>query len=91
MASYYSNGKLLITGEYVVLDGALSLAIPTKYRQSLTVESINEPKIIWKSLDENGGIWFETIFQINEITTSQAPSNDIKNRFLAPPPVTKTC
>ena len=25
----YSSGKVLLTGEYVILDGALSLAAPT--------------------------------------------------------------
>ncbi|GAL63796.1 hypothetical protein [Algibacter lectus] len=49
MKEYFSNGKLLISGEYVVLDGAISLAVPTKYGQSLTVENINEAKIIWRS------------------------------------------
>jgi hypothetical protein len=27
---FYSNGKLLITGEYLVLDGAKAFALPTK-------------------------------------------------------------
>ena len=31
---FYSNGKLLITGEYVILDGALSLAVPSLLGQS---------------------------------------------------------
>ena len=57
--TYYSNGKLLLTGEYLVLDGALSLAVPTQFGQSLTVETIDERKLIWKSLDEKGNIWFE--------------------------------
>ena len=48
MQNYYSNGKLLLTGEYVVLDGALSLAIPTRYGQSLTIEPINDSKLIWE-------------------------------------------
>ena len=48
--TYQSNGKLLLTGEYVVLDGALSLAVPTKFGQSMHVENIDQPKIIWKSL-----------------------------------------
>ena len=65
-----SHGKLLLTGEYVVLDGALSLAVPTKFGQSLEVEAIEDPEIIWKSLDENGNIWFETTFETtnNEIS-----------------------
>ncbi len=82
MKSFSSNGKLLLTGEYVVLDGALSLAVPTKFGQSLTVEAISEPKIIWKSLDEKGNIWFEDIFFLEEIATSPTPRNDISNRLV---------
>ena len=37
---FYSPGKLLLTGEYVVLDGAKSLAIPTIFGQSLNITSI---------------------------------------------------
>ena len=51
--TFYSNGKLLLTGEYVVLDGANALAVPTKYGQNLVVEIINKPYIIWKSFNEN--------------------------------------
>lgn len=64
---FYSNGKLLITGEYAVLDGALSLAVPTKYGQSLTVKEIDQPQILWKSFDKNGAIWFEEIFELNNL------------------------
>ena len=64
MKRLYSHGKLLLTGEYVVLDGAQSLAIPTSYGQSLTVKPIDESKLIWKSLDENNNLWFEDIFTI---------------------------
>lgn len=62
--SFYSNGKLLLTGEYVVLDGATALAIPTKYGQSLEVKITGEEGIYWKSFDENGGIWFEDVFDL---------------------------
>jgi len=63
--TFYSHGKLLLSGEYVVLDGALSLAIPTKYGQSLIIEQIDEPKLFWKSFDENKSVWFENEFEIN--------------------------
>ncbi len=52
----------MLTGEYVVLDGALSLALPTKLGQSMKVELIDKPNIVWKSLDEKGRIWFEGKF-----------------------------
>src|SRR5690606_17098005 len=60
--TFYSNGKLLLTGEYVVLDGAVALAVPTTLGQSLMVEPIGEPKIEWQSLDAQGNIWFEGAF-----------------------------
>ena len=55
----YSNGKLLLTAEYVVLDGAKALAIPTQFGQSLQIVALDEPIIHWKSLDENNKVWFE--------------------------------
>ena len=82
MKKYYSNGKLLLTGEYVVLDGALSLALPTKFGQSLTVESIDEAKLVWKSLDNNGNVWFEDEFLIHQITTPPNPKNETSKRLL---------
>jgi mevalonate kinase len=80
--SFYSNGKLLLTGEYVVLDGALSLAVPTKFGQLLEIESLNEPKLIWKSFDEKGSIWFEDIFLLEKIVTSYTPRNAISDRLV---------
>ncbi len=64
---YYSNGKLLITGEYAVLDGALSLALPTKYGQSLTISSIEGDNIVWKSYTNTEEIWFETTLELADI------------------------
>ena len=34
---FHANGKLLISGEYLVLDGALALAVPTRFGQNLQV------------------------------------------------------
>ncbi len=64
---YYSNGKLLITGEYAVLDGALSLALPTKYGQSLNISSIEGDNIVWKSYTNTEEIWFETTLELADI------------------------
>lgn len=60
----YSNGKLLISGEYLVLDGALGLALPTKFGQSLEIEEIDMPQLVWKSLDEVGAVWFECVIDL---------------------------
>jgi len=68
---FYSNGKLLLSGEYVVLDGAKALAIPTKYGQKLTVTPIDfpipeeVPNLVWKSFDERDLIWYQHAFEIS--------------------------
>ena len=64
LEKYYSNGKLLLTGEYLVLDGATSLALPTKYGQDLTVEKIGPPYLVWESLDVNENQWFHSKFEL---------------------------
>jgi hypothetical protein len=67
---FYSNGKLLISGEYLVLDGATALAIPAKFGQSLEVIPSEKEGIVWKSFDENGNIWFEDRFSVSETDPS---------------------
>ena len=62
-ATFHAHGKLLLTAEYFVLDGATALAVPVKFGQSLTVEKQNEDKNLhWASLDENGKTWFKATF-----------------------------
>ncbi|MCW4468700.1 GYDIA family GHMP kinase [Flavobacterium sp. MFBS3-15] len=57
--TFYSNGKLLITGEYTVLDGATALALPTKTGQYLDVEETGDNGwITWISLDADGTEWY---------------------------------
>jgi mevalonate kinase len=65
--TFYSNGKLLITAEYLVLDGAKALALPTKFGQNLIIEENNSPEITWKSYDSDGSIWFEDNLSFAEI------------------------
>ncbi|RZJ71608.1 GYDIA family GHMP kinase [Flavobacterium sp.] len=66
---FYSNGKLLLTGEYVVLDGAQALAFPTKFGQDLTIEPASDKKIHWKSFNKDGSVWFEDSYDFTEICT----------------------
>ncbi len=47
-----------MTSEYGVLDGALSLAIPTRYGQRMTVKQTRKSDLYWKSYDLNNEEWF---------------------------------
>ena len=51
----FSPGKLLLTSEYVVLDGALSLAIPTKWGQEFFFEEIPDENstIFWTAFHQD--------------------------------------
>ncbi|MDO5607087.1 MAG: GYDIA family GHMP kinase [Capnocytophaga sp.] len=61
---YYSHGKLLLTGEYAVLDGALSLAVPTALGQRLGISPNGKTNLHWTSCDLHGNVWFEnTLFE----------------------------
>ncbi len=62
---FFGRGKLLLTGEYFVLDGAKSLALPTKagQRLSVTYRPSFSPTLSWSSYDVNGDLWFKGEFE----------------------------
>lgn len=74
--TFYSNGKLLITGEYLVLDGAKGFALPTKFGQNLIIEEGNSQEIHWKSYDSDGSIWFEGTILFSDIIKETNSENE---------------
>jgi mevalonate kinase len=62
--TFYSNAKLLITGEYVVLDGSWALATPLRVGQKMEVFE-HAPTLLWKNFDRNGKLWFEAEFELS--------------------------
>ena len=65
---FKSNGKLLITSEYLVMKGAMALAIPAKLDQELNVTSTNSDFVNWKSFNKNNQIWYEEKFFLDKGT-----------------------
>ena len=59
MNRYYSHGKFLLTGEYLVLRGALAFALPLNLGQSLEVEELetNKDQLHWEAFRPEGK-WF---------------------------------
>lgn len=56
--TYHANGKLLLTGEYLVLHGAKAIALPLKLGQQLTVQDgVNSDNIEWQAFYD-GKVWF---------------------------------
>ena len=67
MERIFSHGKLLISSEYLVLDGALALALPTKLGQEFFFEEKfdNQSIIEWESLCR-GEKWFKSKIDYNK-------------------------
>ncbi len=83
MKQFYSNGKLLITGEYLVLDGAKALAIPTKFGQDLQVEPSSKLGITWNSFTPKNKLWISCFFSF-EVLFGNTKRNfsETENRLL---------
>ena len=77
----YSNGKLLLTGEYAILDGAKGLALPTKFGQYLKLQTENSETLNWVSVDQNGKVWFKGQFSRAEVRIIRTSDADISKRL----------
>ncbi len=78
MKEFRANGKLLLSGEYFVLDGALSLGLPTRLGQRMTVEEYtsDEKKIHWQGFDHENNSWFEVVYNISDLEIVSTSDND---------------
>lgn len=76
-----ANGKLLLSGEYAVLDGALALALPTCFGQELEVLEVpGTPGLLyWESMDEQGKPWFSAAFHTADWSCAEGvPSETVQ-------------
>jgi mevalonate kinase len=82
--TYYSNGKLLLTGEYVVLDGAVALAVPTRFGQNLVVKEGKSDFLKWTSFDVDQNIWFTDTIGIESIKNKKGSdqNSSVKNTLI---------
>ena len=80
--TFYSNGKLLLTGEYLVIDGAKALAIPTQKGQSLSVKETEEgSQLIWKSWTYDNQCWLDVHFSLPHLSIEKS-SDQNKSKWL---------
>ncbi|MFK7776367.1 MAG: GYDIA family GHMP kinase [Saprospiraceae bacterium] len=78
----HAKGKLLLSSEYFVLDGALALALPTSKGQSFTFKNLpNSDLILWESFDEKEESWFEGSFSTENFEAINSSDLEISNRL----------
>ena len=75
--SIESFGKLLISGEYLILRGAKGLSIPVNFSQTLNVDENTSGYFDWKSYDRNKKIWFSCKFKISDFYNKQNYNNNL--------------
>lgn len=81
--NFYAHGKLLLTAEYFVLDGAQALALPTRLGQTLRVKPNTEAsdQVHWKSLDEHNKAWFEGHFDLKNKVVLETTDQEVAIRL----------
>jgi len=80
-SNYYAHGKLLLTAEYFVLDGAVALAIPTKFGQKMWINPIKNKVIHKKSVDNLANCWFSADFNTSDLAVKKTSNEKISDRF----------
>ena len=68
MSRFYSHGKFLLTGEYLVLKGTLALALPLKLGQSLEVSlaDTDTHHLLWIAQQPDKP-WFSVLFDTDTL------------------------
>ncbi|SFE98235.1 GYDIA family GHMP kinase [Sunxiuqinia elliptica] len=62
--TYDAHGKLLLTAEYFVLQGAKAIALPLQYGQRMDVSEGRQADVVsWKAFMQEG-LWFSCDFQL---------------------------
>ncbi len=81
---YHSSpGKLLITGEYLILKGAEGFALPLKRGQSLSVTKVNnnDSTLIWEAFSPKG-VWFSGTFSTSSFAVISASDKHFALRLM---------
>ncbi|HNV99432.1 MAG TPA: GYDIA family GHMP kinase [Chitinophagales bacterium] len=77
---FYAHGKLLIAGEYLILHGAMGLAIPVRYGQRMRVSTPADmsAEIHWRALTDEGKVWMDVQLRAADFAITQTQAGTEK-------------
>ena len=90
MNCFKSNGKFMLTGEYLVLKGAVALALPLKLGQSMNVETLDsdEGLIYWNAFlkttrqqDNETTSWFNVVLRKRDFCVLKSDDKEKAERL----------
>lgn len=75
---FYGHGKLLLTSEYFVLDGAEALAVPTVFGQNMRIKKLssNDSTLYWVALKNQKKIWLNLTFDTGDFNCTNSDSEE---------------
>jgi mevalonate kinase len=79
---FRANGKLLLSAEYAVLDGATALALPTRLGQTLSISLSDDSNGHWRSYDADGSLWFEADFDIRQYDILKTNNSEVAEQLV---------
>jgi len=82
--TWYAHGKLLITGEYLVLHGARALAIPVNRGQHLQVVSAsaeNGARLLWTAIKPDG-LWFQAEVELPSLQIVKTTDKTLAEKLI---------
>ncbi|MCX6305793.1 MAG: GYDIA family GHMP kinase [Bacteroidetes bacterium] len=83
---FHANGKLLLTGEYLVLAGAKALALPVRFGQQMIIRETAKRVVDWESRSVAGtwfSAWFDPVTLKFISTDNKRVASDIEKLLLA--------
>lgn len=76
-----ANGKILLSGEYLVMKGATALAVPLLAGQQLRLsEQEASPNLSWRAYDPDG-LWFEAMLDPDTLNVLQTNQQEVAERL----------
>lgn len=78
--SFFAQGKLLLTAEYFVLDGAKALALPTRLGQKMDIHfsEIELDTFEWKAYRSDASLWLDIRFDKESLTPNLATEESLR-------------
>jgi mevalonate kinase len=80
--SKYAHGKLLLTGEYLVLEGARALALPLNVGQYLSWKKTREKDLVWNAMKPDG-IWFQAKYGLPGLELLNTTDETLSGKLLS--------
>lgn len=76
----YAHGKLLLSGEYLVMHGAVSLAMPVNMGQSIEIFQTGSTFVEWQAFDPSGK-WFDAVFSMPDFSVINTSDSETASKL----------